>query len=127
ARNSRASNRPGWCSWCWACWRWACSSEAAARPRPTPWGARRREIGGIHRSPPMAQENERGDAPRRQPYTLLAAQGRVYARNTAQKVIDLGALARRDGGAFCYLLDGNKETGEGFSTEAEALRDIARH
>lgn len=75
----------------------------------------------------MAQENERGDAPRRQPYTLLAAQGRVYARNTAQKVIDLGALARRDGGAFCYLLDGNKETGEGFSTEAEALRDIARH
>lgn len=75
----------------------------------------------------MAQENERGDAPRRQPYTLLAANGRVYARNTAQKVIDLGALARRDGGAFCYLLDGNKESGEGFFTEEEALRDIAGH
>jgi hypothetical protein len=51
----------------------------------------------------------------------------VYVRNTDQKVIDLGELARADGGAFRYRLDGNQEQGQGFFTEEEALRDLARH
>ena len=62
-----------------------------------------------------------------QPFTLFAAQGRVYARNRDQKLIDLGALERTEGGAFRYLLDGNQQAGEGFFTEAEALRHIGGH
>lgn len=62
----------------------------------------------------------------KQAFTLFAAGGRVYARNVEQKIIDLGELAREDGGAgLRYLLDGNKERGSGFFTEEEALRDIA--
>ena len=75
----------------------------------------------------MATDQDRGqptDA-RQQPFTLYAAQGRVYARNRDQKVIALGALARDDGGAFSYLLDGNQQGGKGFFTEEEALRDVA--
>ena len=77
----------------------------------------------------MAQNERSGTAApgRRQPYTLYAASGPVYVRNADQKVIDLGALERADGGAFRYLLDGNRESGQGFFTEEEALRDIARH
>ncbi|HEY0825892.1 MAG TPA: hypothetical protein VGD76_19050 [Ramlibacter sp.] len=77
-------------------------------------------------------DNDPRDIPRahggqQQPYTLLAARGRVYARNSEQKLIDLGELARADGGAFRYRLDGNQQSGSGFSTEEEALRDLARH
>lgn len=61
----------------------------------------------------------------RQPFTLFAAQGRVYARNRDQKVIDLGALTREDGGAWRYELDGNHQGGAGLFTEEEALREIA--
>ena len=75
----------------------------------------------------MASDDDRGTKPRRQPYTLHAAGGRVYVRNAAQKVIDLGALSQGEGGAFRYLLDGNGQAGEGFFTEEEALRDIARN
>jgi hypothetical protein len=77
----------------------------------------------------MANDDDRGRAPaaRQQPFTLYAASGRVYARNADQKVIDLGALAREDGGAFGYLLDGNQQSGRGFPSEEEALRDIAQH
>lgn len=77
----------------------------------------------------MAPNDSRGTAApgRRQPYALYAAGGRVYVRNADQKVIDLGALSRDDGGAFRYLLDGNGKTGEGFFTEEEALRDVATH
>lgn len=59
-----------------------------------------------------------------QPYTLYAANGRVYARNRAQKVIDLGALTQKEGG-WCYLLDGNKLSGEGLGSARDALREIA--
>lgn len=62
---------------------------------------------------------------RQQPYTLYAAQGRVYARNTDQKIIDLGEL-RQDGAAWCYSLDGNQQGGSGFASAEEALRDIGR-
>lgn len=63
----------------------------------------------------------------RQPFSLYAAQGRVYARNRDQKVIDLGALERDGGGAFGYRLDGNQQAGSGFFTEEEALGDLAQH
>jgi hypothetical protein len=66
-------------------------------------------------------------ATRPQPFTLYAAGGRIYARNTDQKLIDLGPIAREDGGSFCYLLEGNKQGGNGFFTEEAALRDIAEH
>jgi hypothetical protein len=77
----------------------------------------------------MANDVDRGQVPaaRQQTFTLYAAGGRVYVRNTDQKVIDLGELARADGGAFRYRLDGNQEQGQGFFTEEEALRDLARH
>jgi hypothetical protein len=65
-------------------------------------------------------------APRRQqPFTLYAAQGRVYARNTDQKVIDLGELSEEDG-RWRFELDGNHHSGNGFFTAEEALREIAR-
>jgi hypothetical protein len=57
-------------------------------------------------------------------YTLLAANGRVYARNVDQKVIDLGALSQQDDG-WCYLLDGNQQSGQQLFTAEEALREIA--
>jgi hypothetical protein len=75
----------------------------------------------------MAKQDDTNDrAAAQQPYTLYAASGRVYAQNAEQKVIDLGALTQRDG-AWCYLLDGNKESGEGHLTPEAALRDIAGH
>jgi hypothetical protein len=66
------------------------------------------------------------EAQRRQlPFTFYAAaNGRIYVRNVDQKVIDLGALSREDGGTS-YLLDGNQMTGKGFRNAEAALRDIA--
>ena len=65
-------------------------------------------------------------SPVRQPFTLYAANGRIYARNRTQKVIDLGALERQEGGAFRYELDGNHQSQDGLFTEEEALHAIAR-
>lgn len=75
----------------------------------------------------MASDNDIQQTPtgRQQPFTLYAAQGRIYAQNIDQKVIDLGALERTDSGGFRYVLDGNRETGDGFFTEGTALRDVA--
>lgn len=73
----------------------------------------------------MAQDDDNRNTSR-QPFTLYAAKGRVYARNRDQKIIDLGALTRSDGG-WRYLLDGNKESADGFKTDEEALRDLSRH
>ena len=73
----------------------------------------------------MAQEEQTLRSPVRQPFRLYAANGRIYARNRTQKVIDLGALARQAGGAFRWELDGNHHAGDGFFTEEEALRDVA--
>jgi hypothetical protein len=77
-------------------------------------------------------DNDPRDIPRahggqQQRYTLFAARGRVYARNTEQKIIDLGELAREDGGTFRYRLDGNGLAGSGSATEDGALRELARH
>jgi hypothetical protein len=66
-------------------------------------------------------------AGRKQPFTLYAANGRIYARNADQKVIDLGALTQQDGGRVSYLLDGNQMSGEGLADEMAALRHIAAH
>jgi hypothetical protein len=75
----------------------------------------------------MASNKEKGEAAARQlPFTFYAAQGRIYARNPAQKLIDLGAIERREGG-FAYELDGNHRSAGGFKSEQEALRDIASH
>ena len=49
----------------------------------------------------------------------------MYARNLDQKVIDLGEL-RQDGSSWCFRLDGNQQTGGGFFTAEEALREIGR-
>ena len=66
------------------------------------------------------------EAQRRQlPFTFYAAaNGRIYVRNVDQKVIDLGALSREDGG-MGYLLDGNQMRGAGFRDAEAALRSIA--
>jgi hypothetical protein len=75
---------------------------------------------------PHLDDRAHAPAPRRQqPFTLYAAAGRVYARNLDQKVIDLGEL-RQGGGTWCYRLDGNQQTGQGFLTCGEALREIGR-
>jgi hypothetical protein len=77
----------------------------------------------------MAHDDDKAHAPmprRQQPFTLYAAGGRVYARNTDQKLIDLGEL-RQDGNAWCYFLDGNQQAGSGFFTAEEALRDLGRN
>jgi hypothetical protein len=63
--------------------------------------------------------------PRPQSFTLYAANGRIYATNVEQKLIDLGAISRNDQG-FCWLLDGNQQRGEGQLTEEAALRDLSR-
>jgi len=76
----------------------------------------------------MAHLDDRAHAPqprRQQPFTFYAAGGRVYARNVDQKVIDLGEL-RQDGGAWSFRLDGNQQSGNGFFTPEEALREIGR-
>jgi hypothetical protein len=62
--------------------------------------------------------------PRPQPFTLYAANGRIYASNVDRKLIDLGALSRNDQG-FCYFVDGNQLRGEGHLTAEAALREIA--
>lgn len=60
----------------------------------------------------------------RQAFTLFAANGRVYARNPAQKIIDLGVLEQRDGD-WCYELDGNHQSARSFGGAGQALEDIA--
>jgi hypothetical protein len=74
----------------------------------------------------MANNETRGSPVRPQPFTLYAAGGRVYATNRDQKLIDLGALARDDSGAFAWLLDGSQQRGSGFFTEESALGDLAQ-
>jgi hypothetical protein len=76
----------------------------------------------------MEHDDDRAHAPaprRQQPFILYAAAGRVYARNTDQKVIDLGEL-RQDGGSWSWCLDGNHASHSGLFTAEEALRDIGR-
>jgi hypothetical protein len=73
----------------------------------------------------MANRNPPAEpASPRQSFTFYAADGRVYASNIDQKLIDLGSL-KEQGGNFCYLLDGNKLSAEGLTSAEAALRHIA--
>lgn len=74
--------------------------------------------------PTQTADELRDPRPRKQPYTLYGVNGRVYARNAAGPVIDIGALEQR-GNQWCYLLDGNKLSAESLGSADEALRDIA--
>ena len=60
----------------------------------------------------------------RQTFILYAAGDRVFASNVRQKLIDLGSLTQQNG-RFSYELDGDHESGQGFESEDQALRDIA--
>ena len=73
----------------------------------------------------MANDDSTTRSPVRQPFVLYAANGRIYARNRTQKVIDLGEITREGGGSLRYLLDGNQQSDGGFFTEEEALHAIA--
>lgn len=64
-----------------------------------------------------------GPGPARHAFTLYAANGRVYASNVAQKLVDLGSFTKGDDG-FGYRLDGNGLAGSGFSDPDAALRDL---
>jgi hypothetical protein len=66
----------------------------------------------------------RGSGSPRQTFTFYAADGRAYASNARQKLIDLGVLTEQ-GVGWRYLLDGNQQAGEGFPSPEAALRHIA--
>lgn len=57
-------------------------------------------------------------------FILYAAQGRIYASNVDQKLVDLGALTQDDGG-FCYRLDGNGLTRGDLPSAQAALEHLA--
>ena len=59
------------------------------------------------------------------PFVLYALQGRVYASNVKQKLIDLGSQARESDGTYAYLLDGDHTTGSGFDSPEAALAHVA--
>lgn len=60
----------------------------------------------------------------RQTFTLYAAQGRVYASNVRQKLVDLGSLAQEPS-CWRYQLDGNGATGAYQASARDALQDLA--
>jgi hypothetical protein len=72
------------------------------------------------------QDTPQEPASPRQAFTFYAADGRVHASNVAQKLIDLGSLQQQADG-WCYLLDGNKHTGERLPSAEAALRHIVDH
>ncbi|VWX62505.1 conserved hypothetical protein [Burkholderiales bacterium 8X] len=61
----------------------------------------------------------------RQSFTLYATEGRIYASNVRQKLVDLGRLEQVDGD-FVYELDGDGHQAGGFESADEALKDMAR-
>jgi hypothetical protein len=60
-----------------------------------------------------------------QAFSLYAANGRVYASNVDQKLIDLGSLTQEADG-FAWMLDGNKLGGRGLPDAVAALRDVVK-
>ncbi len=72
----------------------------------------------------MADRSDTRGVPDAVPFTFLAAQGRLYARNPDGKTIDLGTLAQ-ESGRWRWQLDGNGLSGEAGSAQA-ALRDAAQ-
>lgn len=60
-----------------------------------------------------------------QTFTLYACNGRIFASNVREKLIDLGELAHSASG-YRYQLDGDdKAAGSGFGTAEDALVDVA--
>jgi hypothetical protein len=63
-------------------------------------------------------------APTAVPFTFYAANGRVYASNVKDKLIDLGRLDR-EGKGYAYQLDADEKiASRGFETPEHALADI---
>lgn len=61
-----------------------------------------------------------------QTFTLYAAQGRIYASNVRDKLIDLGRLDDTSPGGCAYQLDGDEKlAGAGFATSEDALAHVA--
>ena len=67
----------------------------------------------------------RDDARTHQAFTLYGANGRVYASNVDQKLIDLGALVQ-DGNGWTWVLDGSKLSRSGLASAADAMRDMVK-
>ncbi|HYF41193.1 MAG TPA: hypothetical protein VEA35_01980 [Ramlibacter sp.] len=66
-----------------------------------------------------------GNAATHQAFSLYAANGRIYASNIDQKLIDLGSLTQEPDG-FAWRLDGNQLSGRGLPDAVAALRDVVR-
>ncbi|EOI3554317.1 hypothetical protein ACMSZQ_000569 [Cronobacter dublinensis] len=60
------------------------------------------------------------------PYFLFLCEGRVLSQNIDGQIVDLGEATEKRG-AFTWRLDGNEEQGEGLSSAAAVLDDIAGH
>jgi hypothetical protein len=108
----------------------------AGRPVPAVCAATPRELGQVLQTAEMARweihPTMASKAPPaypaapRQPFTLYAADGRVYASNNIQKLIDLGSLTQ-EGDSFRYQLDGNQLSADNLPSAEAALRHIADH
>lgn len=62
-----------------------------------------------------------------QTFTLYAAQGRIYASNVRDKLVDLGRLDDTQGSGHAYQLDGDEKlAGAGFATAEDALAHVAQ-
>ena len=64
------------------------------------------------------------DQPRRQPFVLYAASGRIYAENAPGHLIDLGPLAQQPAG-WSFRLEGTDIAGDGFDSREAALHNVA--
>lgn len=60
-----------------------------------------------------------------QAFSLYAANGRLYASNVDQKLVDLGALTHEADG-FAWSLDGNKVGRRGLPDAVAAMRDAVQ-
>jgi hypothetical protein len=82
-------------------------------------------MGGIAVPPTdtMAHDDRAPDT--RSRFTFHAANDRLYARNAAGKLVDLGRLAQQADGSWHYLLDGNQLTGGGKPSAESAMAEAA--
>ncbi len=73
----------------------------------------------------MAEREGAANAATHQGFSLFAANGRLYASNVDQKLIDLGSLTKEADG-YAWRLDGNKLGGRGLPDAVAALRDAVK-
>ncbi|AVT14751.1 MULTISPECIES: hypothetical protein [Paracidovorax] len=75
-------------------------------------------------SAPTAGVRAAAAAPTAVPFTFYAANGRVYASNVKDKLVDLGRLDR-DGTGYAYQLDADEKIAAGgFESPEHALASI---